>query len=118
MQIPIFWEVVSTPYYETRALGNTAAFRNFSERKLTYYRWETTNKLLGCFQGLYGCKTGITSPAGPCFAGYYEKKGLKLALILLHSASQDQRWIEISRMVNWISTAYIHYSEFVRRQEI
>ena len=54
MKIPLFRQVVSSCYYETRALGNSHAYRNFSERRLTYYRWETTNKLLGCFDGLIG----------------------------------------------------------------
>jgi len=26
--------------------------------------------------GLIGCKTGITTAAGPCFAGFYEKDDL------------------------------------------
>jgi D-alanyl-D-alanine carboxypeptidase len=30
---------------------------------------------LGIMEGIKGCKTGITSSAGPCFAGYYEKDG-------------------------------------------
>ena len=96
MKIPFFWDVVSTPYFETKALGNEHAARNGHEnRRNTFYQWETTNKLLGHFNGLYGCKTGITKPAGPCFAGYYEKNGLKLALVLCHSRSMSIRWIEI-----------------------
>ena len=53
--------------------------------------------------GLIGCKTGITNAAGPCFAGYYEdlKAGIKLALILCHSKSTDDRWSEITQMVEW-----------------
>ena len=98
-------------------MGNQAAYRNFSERKLTYYRWETTNKLLGVFGGLYGCKTGITAPAGPCFAGYYERKGLKLAIVLLSSASMDQRWIEVSRLVHWTQTAYCKYLDYAKREQ-
>jgi D-alanyl-D-alanine carboxypeptidase (penicillin-binding protein 5/6) len=86
MKIRKFWEVVSTPYHTTRAVGNEAANRNgHGVKKGTPYEWESTNKLLGCFDGLYGCKTGITKPAGPCFAGYYEKNGMKLALVLLSS---------------------------------
>lgn len=33
MKIPIFWEVVSTPYYETRAYGNDAESRTFNDNK-------------------------------------------------------------------------------------
>ena len=33
MKIPIFWKVVSTPYYETRAYGNDAADRTYNDNK-------------------------------------------------------------------------------------
>jgi D-alanyl-D-alanine carboxypeptidase len=93
MKIPTFWEVVSTPFFETKSLGNEISSRNgHLGKKMTMYQWETTNKLLGLLDGLYGCKTGITTAAGPCFAGYYEKDGMKLALILCHSKSSDIRW--------------------------
>lgn len=66
MQNEIFREVVNTRYHETLALASR-------REKLTKYRWENTNKLLGVYDGIIGCKTGITNAAGPCFAGYYEK---------------------------------------------
>ena len=88
-------------------MGNEAASRNgHGIRKGTHYEWESTNKLLGYLDGLYGCKTGITRPAGPCFAGYYEKNGLKLALVLCSSKNMDARWTEIQRMVYWIEKAH------------
>ena len=65
------------------------------EKALNTYKWVNTNKLLGVFDGLKGCKTGVTQAAGPCFAGYYEKDGLKLALVLCNSVSMDHRWVEI-----------------------
>lgn len=50
-----------------------------------------------------GCKTGITSSAGPCFAGFYESEetGVQLAVIVLHSHTPDLRWHEIRQMVRW-----------------
>lgn len=112
MKIQRFWEVVQTPYYTTRAYGNEAAARNgHNGKKGTFYEWESTNKLLGQLDGLYGCKTGITRPAGPCFAGYYEKNGLKLALILCHSKTMDIRWVEIQKMIYWIEKVHWHYKE-------
>jgi len=95
MNIPIFRTVVGTAFTETRSLGNQASMRNYNERKLTHYRWESTNKLLGCLDGLIGCKTGITTAAGPCFCGYYELDGLKIAIILCHSRSMEIRWLEV-----------------------
>lgn len=59
------------------------------KEKLTKYRWENTNKLLGKEGGFIGCKTGITDAAGPCFAGFYEKDGLQLAIVVLSSKSME-----------------------------
>ena len=56
--------------YETEAIKSP-------KEKLTRYRWENTNKLLGRDLGFIGCKTGITNAAGPCFAGFYERDGEK-----------------------------------------
>lgn len=63
--------------------------------------WETTNKLLGK-EGWTGLKTGITSAAGPCFVGTYEKGEDQYLIVLLCSASMDVRWTEAPRLVNWI----------------
>ena len=51
--------------------------------------------------GLLGCKTGITDAAGPCFGGYYEKQGMKIAIVLCHAKSMEQRWFEIETLVEW-----------------
>lgn len=67
MQIPYFRKVVNTQVHETHAIKST------KKEKLTKYRWENTNKLLGRVSECIGCKTGITKAAGPCFAGYFEK---------------------------------------------
>ena len=66
MQIEYYRQIVNTQVYECEA-----KFSN--KEKLTKYRWENTNKLLGRDNGFIGCKTGVTNAAGPCFAGYYEK---------------------------------------------
>lgn len=98
MKNEIFRKVVGTVLYETTALGGSP--KN-GEGKLNKYRWENSNKLLGKLPGLIGCKTGITTAAGPCFAGYYEKDDIKLAIILCHSKSMEARWDEIKLLVDW-----------------
>ena len=84
MKIGLFREVVKVKKYVTEALPgspkNDAGW-------VSNYKWESTNKLLGVQEGLLGCKTGITSAAGPCFAGYYEMGDTKLAIVLCHSRS-------------------------------
>ena len=69
------------------------------------YKWESTNRLLGSFDGLIGTKTGITKHAGPCFSGYYEKDGHELALVLCKTMHMEARWIEIQKMVHFVQKA-------------
>lgn len=97
MKIDPFRKIVGTKVFETKAISG------FNKKDLTQYRWENSNKLLGNMDGLIGCKTGITNAAGPCFAGYYEKGSMKLAMILCHSKSMDDRWVEIRNMVEWVT---------------
>jgi D-alanyl-D-alanine carboxypeptidase len=63
--------------------------------------WENTNKLLGK-EGWRGLKTGVTTAAGPCFSGYYEKGEDSYIVVLLCSSSMDIRWVEAPRLVNWM----------------
>ena len=87
--------MVNTKYHETYAISSR-------KDKLTKYRCENTNKLLGIEDnGIIGCKTGITNAAGPCFCGYYEKDGEKLIVVVLCSKSTEQRWVEVPKMIEW-----------------
>lgn len=95
MKIQVFRQVVATRVYECKAKGDDNVKKDFNQKTLTRYKWETTNRLLGCFEGLIGTKTGITSAAGPCFSGYYEKDNYKLALVLCNTRHMEARWIEI-----------------------
>ena len=64
--------------------------------------------------GIIGCKTGITTAAGPCLAAFYEnpRLGVRLAMILCHSESQEYRWIEIPKMVDFS----LQYLELIRER--
>ena len=86
-----FREVVSTRYYNTRALNDVSS----------HYYWENTNKLIG--DHWIGCKTGVTEAAGPCFSGWYEdnETGEQYCVVVLSSKSMDQRWVEVPKMVEW-----------------
>ena len=99
MKLEVFRRVVATKEYTTSAQSgspvNSAGFTNT-------YKWENSNKLLGKCPGIIGCKTGITSAAGPCFAGYYERNDIKIAIILCHAKSLEQRWVEIQALVQWV----------------
>lgn len=95
MQSDYFRNVVKTQCYETFAIKS-------KKEKLTKYRWENTNKLLGRDLGFIGCKTGITKSAGPCFAGFYERNNEKFAVVVLNSRSMEQRWIEVPKILDWV----------------
>ena len=96
MRFDPFRKVVGTINFETKAITSP------DRKKPTVYKWTNSNKLLGQLDGIIGCKTGITNAAGPCFAGYYEKDGLKLSLILCHSNTLEDRWVEIKQMVEYV----------------
>lgn len=101
----MFRTVVATRIYEAKALNGGDTRQSTFVKPQTRYKWENTNRLLGCFEGLIGTKTGITAAAGPCFSGYYEKDDYKLALVLANSRTMEVRWIEIQKMVHWIQKA-------------
>ena len=108
MKKPLFRRVVGTQIMETKSIINQAFLvraSNDPTRKANQYTWVQTNKLLGQFDGLIGCKTGFTPVAGPCFSGYYKSEGLELALVLLNSRTQDIRWSEIRSMVAYVKAA-------------
>ena len=105
MKIPVFRQVVATRIFEAKALNGVTNAKNISCKQPTRYKWESTNRLLGCMEGLIGTKTGITPAAGPCFCGYFEKDDYKLALVLCNSRHLDARWIEIQKMVHWVQRA-------------
>ena len=105
MKIQVYRQVVNTRLWECKALNENPNNNSAFNSKQTRYKWETTNRLLGIFDGLIGCKTGITATAGPCFSGYFEKDDYKLVLVLARSRTLEVRWIEIQKLVHWIQRA-------------
>lgn len=89
----------------------------YFETPLRAYEWANTNKLLGLdfdfeetvemFPGTLGCKTGVTTSAGPCFSGCFsrlrknQKKPDNVIVVVLGSASMEIRWIEVPQIVKW-----------------
>ena len=72
------------------------------DQNIRVARWENTNKLLGK-KGWQGIKTGVTTAAGPSLSAYYEDERNAYIIILLGSISKDIRWIESTRLIEWIS---------------
>jgi D-alanyl-D-alanine carboxypeptidase (penicillin-binding protein 5/6) len=48
------------------------------------YRWRTTDRLLGRYQGMLGIKTGNTDAAGNCFLFEARRGGHTLIGVVLH----------------------------------
>ncbi len=63
---------------------------------------ETTDLLLGKYEGACGIKTGNTELAGPCFAGACNRDGADLYAIVLDSSSDEQRFIDCKTLFDWV----------------
>ena len=79
---------------------------------------ESTDELIGAYEGACGIKTGFTSLAGECFAGACNRDGLDLYAIVLNSSSEQQRFTDAKTLFDWVysnsvSYPYAHASETV-----
>jgi len=79
-------ESVTLPVYGTRTVAKTV---------------ESTDHLLGVYDGLIGGKTGFTDDADYCFAGCAERDGLELTAIVLGARTSDTRFAETTRLLDW-----------------
>lgn len=70
---------------------------------------QSTDLLLGVYEGACGIKTGFTSAAGPCFAGACQKPQTLLLGIVLHSTSEEQRFDDTTALYDWYSEHMVSY---------
>ncbi len=70
---------------------------------------ETTDELLGAYEGACGIKTGNAELAGPCFAGACEREGEELYAIILKSTSEEQRFIDCTTLYDWVFNNQVDY---------
>lgn len=63
---------------------------------------DSTDVLLGTYQGACGIKTGYTQMAGECFAGACERDGETLYAIVLDSTTEIQRFADCRAMWDWV----------------
>lgn len=61
----------------------------------------STNKLLGCFSGLDGLKTGFTNQAGLCLAATAKRDGLRLISVILGAPSREIRTASTVELLNY-----------------
>ena len=77
---------------------------------------ESTDMLIGVYEGACGIKTGFTKLAGSCFAGACEREGEYLYAILLDSSSNEQRFWDAEALYDWVYDNRVVY-HFARSSE-
>jgi len=69
-------------------------------------RYQSSNKLLGAYDGANGVKTGWTDNAGYCLVASAERDGIGLVAVVLGTDSEDERFDEARALLDW---GYEHY---------
>ena len=62
---------------------------------------ESTDELMGSYEGLCGVKTGTTDDAGYCFAGACSRDEGELYTVVLGAPSSDERFSDTAAMLDW-----------------
>mgnify|MGYP002769907638 FL=1 len=75
----------------------------------TDVKLESTDILLGNYDGACGVKTGFTEKAGECFAGAVQREGKILYAIVLDSSSETQRFTDATTLDDWVYNNTIDY---------
>ncbi len=70
---------------------------------------ESTDELIGTYDGACGIKTGYTSLAGASFAGACTRDGKTLYAIVLNSTSEEQRFTDATTLYDWVFEHLIDY---------
>lgn len=70
---------------------------------------ESTDILLGTYDGACGIKTGFTEKAGECFAGAVQRNGKRLYSIVLDSSTESQRFTDATTLDDWVYNNTIDY---------
>lgn len=63
---------------------------------------ESTDELMGSFDGLCGIKTGTTDDAGYCFAGACQRDAGELYSVVLGAPSSDDRFADTATLLGWV----------------
>ena len=71
---------------------------------------ESTDVLIGTYEGACGVKTGYTEKAGQCFAGAVERDGKTLYAVVLNSNSEQQRFTDATTLDDWVFNNVIDYA--------
>ena len=71
---------------------------------------ESTDELLGVYEGALGIKTGYTDAAGNCFAGACTRNGIELYSVVLNSSDEVQRFTDTTELWDWVFAHTVDYA--------
>ena len=71
---------------------------------------ESTDELLGVYEGTLGIKTGYTDSAGFCFAGACLSNGIELYSVVLNSPDETQRFTDTTELWDWVYAHTVDYA--------
>jgi D-alanyl-D-alanine carboxypeptidase (penicillin-binding protein 5/6) len=95
MADPRFASIVSMPRVEVSNGAKTTVF-------------ESSNKLIGTYDGATGVKTGWTNDAGYCLVASAERGAISFVAVVLGTASEDDRFDQAEELLDW---GFAHYAE-------
>ena len=70
---------------------------------------ESTDELIGTYEGTCGIKTGFTDAAGGCFAGANNRDGQDLYAIVLGSTDEETRFSDTTELWDWVYANTIEF---------
>ncbi len=70
---------------------------------------ETTDGFFDIYDYAIGVKTGVTSLAGPSFAGAANNGQKELYAIVIHSTSEGQRFVDAKNLCEWVYEHQVAY---------
>lgn len=76
----------------------------------TSLKLNSTDELLGEYDGACGIKTGFTDKAGQCFAGACLRDGRYLFAAVLDSSSAEQRFEDAKALYEWVYASECDYT--------
>lgn len=70
---------------------------------------ESTNILLGSYEGNIGIKTGHTNLAGYCFAGVSNREGRDIYTVVLQAIDENTRFADTRALCDWVYEHSVSY---------
>lgn len=70
--------------------------------------FDTSNKLIGRYEGATGVKTGWTNDAGYCLVASAQRGAISFVAVVLGTSSEDDRFEQAEELLDW---GFAHYAE-------